>query len=371
MPRASDVQCELVVPYFRIVMNISIKKYKNSKSTFSPLDAFGDALDLLALLAVEDFVEEKLSTLHNKSIAEAKVISKRIIAHADVALAYANLSLSAPPEISFLPGYYCILNMAKIQSLAGTKSHLFDNHTKWHGVNYSGAGKSSRGLLTDEITLQRGGALALFHNTMTGNEVTKKKVFRLRDVYSQISVIGSEYSLVSGIEEKVLSISFTSVEKTKKFTLTAKVNVLDYVNSKRVPYAGAISSIPCLKGFRKVTHTKNTFQVKGTVSNSETLEDACRRMVGTQYLLDGVVNDDASYCYPQYQSIKITEDMAIAMAFFHMSSVCRYNPEFLHKLSASKYWTPIMSLRRHALYKFLIGTWCFITQTNYKIQSSD
>ena len=48
------------------------------------------------------------------------------------------------------------------------------------------------------------------------------------------------------------------------------------------------------------------------------------------------------------------EEFPIALLFFHMGSVVRYQPEFLAKLRDSRHWPILASASRHGLFKFLL-----------------
>ena len=51
------------------------------------------------------------------------------------------------------------------------------------------------------------------------------------------------------------------------------------------------------------------------------------------------------------------------LAFFHMSNVVRYNPEFLARLKDSRSWGLLLVLRNHAVLKFLKLFWENISQS--------
>lgn len=92
---------------------IRLSRYPEEQIVFSQLHHLDDALDILTFLKAEDFVAEQLKNQHNRTSTNAKKIAKRISSHANLAGQYAKLSLESPAEISFLSGYYCILNLAK------------------------------------------------------------------------------------------------------------------------------------------------------------------------------------------------------------------------------------------------------------------
>lgn len=156
------------------MQQIQISKYPSEFLAISRLNHLDDALDLVSFLTAEDFVSEQLNQVHNKPKADSRELAKRISSHAKLAKDYASLSISSNPEISFLPGYYAILNLAKIFCLIGPYSLEFDKQTKWHGATYNPRKKLSQSLLTEEVCVRTGGTLALFYKTIT-NQIIKKR----------------------------------------------------------------------------------------------------------------------------------------------------------------------------------------------------
>ena len=78
------------------------------------------------------------------------------------------------------------------------------------------------------------------------------------------------------------------------------------------------------------------------------------------------------YCYENENVVQLVpesagdlllpEELPLICAFYHMSSVVRYNPDGLRKLRDSKYWPVLLALRRHGAYRFLMLFWSFMTQ---------
>ena len=62
------------------------------------------------------------------------------------------------------------------------------------------------------------------------------------------------------------------------------------------------------------------------------------------------------------------EEWPLILAFYHMASVARYNPEFLDQLRESRYWPVVAALTGHGLYKFLVLFWSFIRNADVQIQ---
>lgn len=346
---------------------INLSRYKEDQIAISQLHHLDDALDIIAFLKAEDFVSEQLQKYHSKSNKKAKALAKRISSHANLASHYASLSLQSAPEISFLPGYYCILNLVKIISLAGPYSNEFDKHSRWHGATYKSQGKSSRSLMTEEVRVRGGGALALFYKSLTGHEIIKDRVIKLRDIYPYVTGISSEVFIVSGKKHIPWYIQFSAENKSGIVEIEADV-LRWQEDGKEVSYLGSVKSIPCLKGFKKKPKSKHTFYKIVVATPALTLEDEVRGNVDTEYLWPQEIGDTA-LCYEQKPSFPIPEEFAASLAYFHLSSVCRYNPEFMEKITKSKYLPMLLAMKRHTLFQFLVSTWSYIIQKNFILKS--
>src|SRR5205807_1196296 len=103
-----------------------------------------------------------------------------------------------PDIVAFLPAYYAILNLLKALILVGPH-HASLPANRWHGASYDGYGKNSHDLLTEEIELKRGGAIALYFSTATGNPIKKKsQTILMRNLYPFITDISAEYRIATG-----------------------------------------------------------------------------------------------------------------------------------------------------------------------------
>ena len=349
------------------MINISLNKYCGSIEAVSKLHHLDDALDLLSLLSAEEYVRKQLHENHQKTRLDSHRLAKRISSHAKLAEQYARLSLTSPVEISFLPGYYAVLNLAKIFSLSGSYSHEFDAHASWHGVQYSGSKKNSRNIFTEEITVNKGGALALFYKTLTKTAITKKRIIQLKDIYRIVPGVGSEFQMVTGIDNSPLVINIRALLANGVITVEADVDL--YTNGAYVPFTKGVHLIPCLNGFVLKPGTFSTYMKSRKANPGDSLEKAAHSLIRPEYLLYKISSNIPDSCYEQSSVLPMPEEFASALAYFHMSSVCRYNPEFLEKLSKKEEWAMLLSARRHTLYYFLISTFSFVTQKNYCLLS--
>jgi hypothetical protein len=92
-----------------------------------------------------------------------------------VASKYLEQGVTGPPDISFLPLYYAILNLLKVYVLIGPY-HANLPANRWHGATYNGLEKDSHSVATEVITIKKGGVIPLFYRSITGKVVTTNEL---------------------------------------------------------------------------------------------------------------------------------------------------------------------------------------------------
>src|SRR5437868_346652 len=120
-----------------------ISRYPDFKSVTTPLDPLSDLIDWLRYLTSYEYLLDILTTRHGLLPSDAKSRAKQILPHISTAISFIDQSLTASPEVSFLPAYYALLNLAKVYVLVGPR-HADLPSQRWHGVTYSGIEKDSR-----------------------------------------------------------------------------------------------------------------------------------------------------------------------------------------------------------------------------------
>jgi len=346
---------------------IFLSRYPEDKIAVSGLDHLEDSLDVAAFLCATDFIVQNLIDHHGKTEAQAKKLAPRIAAHAKMAGQYSELAIVSRPEVSFLPAYYAVLNIAKVYCLAGSFSNEFSAHTRWHGATYDAHGKASQSILTEKVRVRGGGALALFYKTLTGSAIAGDHLFSMRDIYPVVHGIASELDVVTGKSSPRWGIQFSGERAGTKIKLEAEVFTVDN-NNKRQHYRGAARRIPAIQAFQKKPNANGFFRASVTDTGARSIDAVARDIVRTEFL--GFRPEGCyDYCIEQSSALPLTEEFAAALAFFHLSSVCRYNPELMLKFSSSRAWPMLLSLRRHTLSDCLQKCWSFIVKRNYHLQS--
>ena len=67
------------------------------------------------------------------------------------------------------------------------------------------------------------------------------------------------------------------------------------------------------------------------------------------------------------KQLLLPEELPILLAFFHMSNVVRYNPEFLVRLEDSPEWGLLHVFSRQGIYRYLVLFWSFFNQRTYLV----
>lgn len=339
---------------------MQLSRYESRTYSSSNLDHFDDMVDTLGYLLAPEYVVELLTKTHGYGVREAKARAKRIVSHARIGISYLEQTKSSPSEVSFLSAYYAILNLAKVCILFGPYADELRGQSRWHGASYPTNAKDSRSLLTEKFIFNPGGALALYYKTLVGINLPSKRTIVVGDLYRCISDISVEFDLATGGQSAVYSVDFNYTSDNTKGLIFARLYSPNPINVK-------VSQLPALNGFKKNGENEFIKILGPPATNSEDINGQVRAAVDVRFLYS--VNQSISRMSGKCSSLKMTEEMPIALAFFHLSSVCRYKPEFLDKVVGSKYWPIVRSFRRHGLFRFMTLVWSFVQRKELCLKS--
>jgi predicted heme/steroid binding protein len=287
-----------------------------------------------------------------------------IAAHAEAAIQLLDQARDGAPEVAFLPTYYALLNLAKIYIIvAGRLADL--QQQRWHGATHSGALKASQDLMTDTVTLKGKGAIPLLYTVLTGLKVPHGNLtLKMSEVYRHIWNVGYEYQRLYGPLQ-----AFEQVHIDFENDPAGGQRLFAYLPVTDRPLA-LKKDLRLLANFKSDPARPNTF-VTTTVGGDESkarliLLSRVRRSLlvtdGDQW--DGVYTwtpvSNRHFLWP--------EEVPILLAFFHMSNVVRYNPEFLARLKDSRSWGLLLILRNHAALTFLHRFWENLLKSCFNIQ---
>lgn len=333
-----------------------VRRYPTDKLLKSGQDPFLDILDWLGFLLAKEYLVDLLRRVHKMPAQEARSRAKQIIPHVRIAMRYVKQSLDGPADISFLPAYYAILNLMKVYILLGPRHEDLPNH-RWHGATYDVHGKDSHSLLTEVITLKKGGVFPLFYETLTSKPLTTKELkIQLKDVLPYVAGVTYEYELATGEPSAICALDFGYVRKERGIYPTSRV-----VNP---PSSGNVtkSQIKLLRDFSGQRKTSNIFLGRRIVDETRQ-EEETRAQLNT-YLIYRYYEEFSftPFCSKRFE---LPEELPIALLFFYMSSVVRYRPEFFSRLQDSKFWPLLSSARIHSFYSFLLAFWSHMHRKNY------
>jgi hypothetical protein len=335
-----------------------IEQYDDSGGFTSAFDPLDDLVLHLDFLAAVNYTVELLRSKHAVPVADARARAARIRPHAQLAAQYVRQARTGPVEVSFVPSYYAILNLLKIWILCSPQ-HPRLKANRLHGASYDPTAPLSRALTSETITLHPAGAIPLFYEVLTGHTLSGKTQVAMRDVYPYIADVSTEWSLASRSPARGVALA-PSVESVPA-GLRARFSVSTPAARRPIP----ATHLPALRGCSRDPSAPTQF-VGSTVLpvGSAPRAVACATL-DRRFLY--YPNTDKTVTALMPGPLLMPEALPITLAFYHLSCVARYNPEFLERLANSKYWPVVAALRPHALFKFLLLFWSFIRQANVRV----
>jgi hypothetical protein len=114
---------------------MAIQRFEQDEVITSSQNGLVDILDWLGFLCASEYLVALLRNSHQMSPTDAVKRSAKIIPHVRLAVGYIRQSQEGPPELSFLPAYYAILNLMKVYVLLGPR-HADLATNRWHGATY-------------------------------------------------------------------------------------------------------------------------------------------------------------------------------------------------------------------------------------------
>ena len=286
---------------------LEILRYDNVRRVVSNLDPLEDILGFVQAMQAEDYTTKVLRSVHGLKARAAATRARQITTHIRAILSFVDQARGSDRAYAFLPAYYAILNMLKIGILAGPYGSELQRQ-RWHGATYAFSPRERKTLLHEKITIKQGGAIPLYYKTITGTTIQRDVSLSLADIYPYITGIEAEMNLVSGP--------------------TSRMAEFEWHGQQVVLRPGYLSPVVKLQ-------TAPVFKAGWTKKQGrpEFTAPACPQGV------DGEIHAKQSLrrylLYHPVQNIVLTplcarwlhfpEELPIALAFFHMSNVVRYN----------------------------------------------
>lgn len=315
------------------------------------------------------YAADLLSRLHGfHSNKEIKAAARAISVLARNSLGLLQQAYSGPPELSFLPLYYAILNLSKIYIVAaGKRAEL--NRNRWHGATYDPAAKASQDLLNENVVLKPRGILPLFYETLTSQSLgTLDRKMMLSDVVPYLRGVTFEY-----VQAYHKAPPFQPIRITIEQVASAKYRLRAILEESDHPKSGELRYLKVITGFRPDTQNQRHY-LSATVQASS-VEDARSRLVSNvrRFLLyDTEVSPfgpDSTWTPRSNRQLLMVEEIPIWITFFYLSNIVRYKPEFLDRLKDSRAWPMLLGLRKHSVLRFLVLFWSYMQKTEYHIRA--
>jgi len=339
-----------------------VLRYGEPEVVSTPLDPLEDIMSLICGLRSVSYVADILRSKHGvKEKKEIVSSSRLIVTYVDDALGLIAQAFSGPPEVSFLPLYYAILNLSKIYILmAGKRTQLERN--RHHGASYPFE-KRSRDLLTEQIYLHPKGVLGLFYEVLTHGEpwISKSGRLSMKEVYPFIYPISAEYEQAYGSRSPFQPVDLRVTRKgPDQWQCELELKWPIRFDPRKWRY------IQAFRGFRpkqadKLKFVSDIVQARDEREARRYLQSSVR-----SFMLYSYVDEfgKTRILIPlSRKRLLLPEELPIWLAFFHLSNVVRYRPEFLSVLRDSKSWPMLLALRKHATFRFLVLFWSYVQQT--------
>ena len=347
-----------------------VTRYDTVEIVRSALDPIEDLTSWIAGLRSADYVSDILSGIHGIAPKSAVRRAASLAAHfSSTALGLLEQAFSGPAELSFLPLYYAVLNLSKIYIvLAGRSSELATNRK--HGASYDPSRKTSHHLLTEQLTIWPKGVFPLFYSVLTdGHALRHARTISLGSVYPYIHGISHEYHLAYR-HLPMLQLMSIHLEGDSATGWRLHARILQ----PRGPEAENLRNLRAVSGFRRMPGSTVDFvsvsvRAPGEATALDQLHRKVRRFLLYETALNPTLQPTASITPISSRHLMLPEEMPIWLAFNHLSSIVRYNPEVLKRIEDSKAWPMLLAMRKHCTLRFLLLFWSNLHQTEYRISA--
>lgn len=352
-------------------MDIILTRYDEQSLSITQFDPIEDAMAWISSLQSRAYTADILRSVHGFTRSEASAsIVRSIQTYAGNASGFLDQAYSGPAAVSFLPLYYAVLNLSKVSIIAARLgAELKDQRV--HGASYGAISRVSHSLETDRVFLYGKGVFPLFYKALTGSPVGfRKHSIQMREIYPYVSGVTYEVKeAFSGVPARQ-RLSF-DLESSGRGLFRLGANLKDDFYNH--PNAENLRFLKAISGFRRTSQKRFVSKYVQANSSEEAIKLLARNV--RRFLLYGI-NISPQRAVESIDTpisasrMYLPEEIPIWISLFHLSSVVRYHPEFLMKLENSKYWPVLLSLRKHALFRYLILFWSHFRQKYFGVTTA-
>jgi len=309
-----------------------------------------ETINYLSFFRSSEFTEEVLLKKHKiRNSAERSILARHIKEHVSISIDLANQAFGGKEELSYLPLYYSCLNLIKTHLLFMNKRREL-NRNLVHGMSYDDK-HIRRDFFNEEIYFYKKGAVPLYYRITSGATIgrNEKIKIQLNDIYAKVNDISAEYVLVSSSVPQIIELKggIKEINGQKYIELRNHSNHYDKLPRLRV--------VKSIKQFQ-LTGTAESYLSKCTIANQLEIDQFLENNVNKYYVRNffcNACNDFHLYTFVGGKKHVFNEEISIALAYFHLSNVIRYNPMHYRKLIDSKYAPLITSLRKNGYFTFI------------------
>ena len=344
---------------------MNILRYERTLNVTTALNPLEDLTGWISGLRSEGYAADILRSIHGKAGKTVRTEARLMGVLAANAVGLIEQAYTGIPELSYLPLYYAILNLSKICIIASKGIRLLEAN-RFHGAGYNPVKKTSQSLLTEQVQLHKSGVIQLLYEALTttpwGNF---GRALSLGDVYPFIGRVSLEFRMSFGRLHGMQEIDI-QVEGLGhgEFRLRAQLMspILKHADSRRY--------LKLLEGSWRLDPDDATILYSRSVAApnasaaSQALLPSIRRYLIYHSRKSGQIRSTTPI---SSKNLLLPEEIPIWIAFFHLSNIVRYKPEYLKRLSTSKEWPLLLALRRHAMLQYLLLFWSYLNQKNYNI----
>lgn len=346
---------------------MAILRYDQTFRIITALNPIEDLVNWISGLRSSEYAGDLIRANHavkgtgRKIKKEAERVSQLSLN----AVGFLEQGYSGPPDVSFLPLYYAVLNLSKVYVVLSGRMNALDGQRR-HGASYNPSAKVSHDLLTERISLWSQGALPLLYEILTGHDLSNvRKTLEMRDVYPYVPRVTHEFSVAYDRPHGLVSLH-ANVEDLEDngYRLSAEVGSSDHAEVGNKRY------LKILRDFRRHSGDDPNLFV-GRIIRAQSQQDAEIRLLQDfrRHLiyLSRTGRDILPLTPICNMNLLMVEEIPIWLSLFHLSSVVRYNPEFLARLGDSRAWPLLLAIRRHSVLQFLILFWSYVNQANFHL----
>ncbi len=330
-------------------LNVNLLRYNKPNIITTRLDVLEETMNYLSFFKSLDFTEGILLNKHNiKNSTERKMLAKHIKEHISLSLDLAKQAFNSKEELSYLPLYYSCLNLIKAHLLFMNKRSDLNRNLR-HGMSYNEK-QMGRDFFNEELYFYKKGAIPFYYQLISGQTIRSKERIKIKiqDLYTQIKDISAEYVLVSSEKPQRIELkgNLTKIGKEQYIMLTNHSYTYGKLPSLR--------KVKSMKNFR--LGRNDSFISKTPIKTQSEIDKFIDSNINKYYMSNYYCNNCKEFhLYTGVSGKKhvFNEELSIALAYFHLSNIIRYNPMHYRKLVDSKYNPLIIALIKNGYFTFI------------------